>query len=56
MYQLMQYTFLYKKNSFFPEIFLTFHEFEAEIFLTFAGISYLHFTIYIVLHGSSIIL
>ena len=37
------------KNSFF-------HELEAEIFLTFAGINYLHFTIYIVLHGSSIIL
>ena len=37
-------------------MFLTFHKFEAEIFSASAGIHYLHFTIYIVLHGSSIIL
>ena len=36
--------------------FLNFHEFEAEIFLTFARINYLHFTIYIAWHDSSIIL
>ena len=51
------YTFFYKKTlSSWSSIFLTFHEFAAEIFLTFAEINYLHFTIYIVLHGSSIML